>query len=384
MTTQWPLDGIPLFPNELLMQIISFTSLPDKITFLFVNRYTYWQVSQQVYRKAIFPDSATTDEIVCFCQKHGKSLETIKLPQGHAHSDAFFTLLLELCPSLNFLQSSITPKQLNRLLLPSSSACFMLTHVPCTDLSLKVDAIRSDHYSLVALPCCSSSFVFPSQAMPPDNTDGGSITHISHYFHHPGALQNAILPTFGPDLISFTLNPYDILTASVARLIVSKCPRLRYLVAPAVKAEGLWMLLRWCHSLVTIVVGDHSQEQLEEEDDDEEEEAEAEADAEAEDEREEENVEGVEEGERTSRRRDRDRVGGRTHLGMREGMIHNGIRHRNDNLPSIRFRHCVVDEENARAVATIEHHRRVWCVHRQDGRPMQDQTLWHIGIIPKA
>ncbi|KAI9010846.1 hypothetical protein CLU79DRAFT_772934 [Phycomyces nitens] len=315
---------IPVFPNELLMQIISFAALPDKITFLFVNRYTYWQVSQQVYRKAIFPDSVSTKEIVGFCQKHGRSLETIKLPQGHAHSDAFFTLLLDLCPSLNFLQSSITPKQLNRLLLPSSSACFMLTHVPCTDLSLKVDAIRTDHYSLVALPCCSSSFVFPSQAMSADNTDGGSITHISHYFHHPGALQNAILPTFGPDLISFTLNPYDILTASVARLIVSKCPRLRYLVAPAVKAEGLWMLLRWCHSLVTIVVGDHSQEQLEEED-------------------------------------------------MED----------NDRLP-YRLRHFMVDDENARAVATIEHHPRVWCVHRQDGRPMQDQTLWHIGIIPKA
>ncbi|ORZ01797.1 hypothetical protein BCR43DRAFT_487524 [Syncephalastrum racemosum] len=312
---------VPVLPNELLMQVILFSQVEDLPVFLFVCRYTYQLVCQRAYRKAIFPDSATMQDIITFCQKHGQALQTIKLPQGHYYSDTFFMLLSQLCPQLLYLQSSITPKQLKRLIPNLQRSCFMLTHVP-TDVD--EDLLQSEDYSLESLPCCSSFFVFPTNACTSDPTT--ALTHISHYFHHPGALRNAILPTFGPDLLSLTLNPYDALTPTVARLIVKQCPRLRYLIAPAVKAEGLWMMLRWCETLVAIVVGHHDEPVPDDDDDD------------------------------------------------------------LDHYPVSLY--STIDSENERAVATVEQHKRVWCVHarRKDTHPFnsaEERKSWHIGIIPR-
>ncbi|KAF7731763.1 hypothetical protein EC973_008277 [Apophysomyces ossiformis] len=308
MTRPWS-PQLPVLPNELLMQVILFTNPKDLVSFLFVCRYTYQLVCQRVYRRVIFPDTVGLTDIVGFCQKYGLSLETIKLPKAHHYSDNFFVMLLQLCPKLAFLQSSMTPKQLLRL-RPSirPSACFMLTYVP-TSFDL------GDQYNLAALPCCSSYFAFPN------HHQTTTLTHISHYFHHPGALRNAILPTFGADLLSLNLNPYDVVTAAVASMIAQKCPRLRYLAAPAVKAEGLWMLLRWCHTLVAILVGG---DQSDDEDE--------------------------------------------------------------DDTAARQARRMLRNQENEQSVATIENHKRVWCVHPHTRRMLNepDCKSWHIGILPKV
>lgn len=310
-------NKIPVLPNELLMQVVMFTQPSDLGVFLFVCRYTNQLVSQRVYRKAIFPDAASTTDIVNFCRKYGQSLKTMKLPQGRYFPDAFFILISQLCPNLTFLQSSITPRQLAHQLIPGcpAFASFMLTHVPSRDK----EAIENlDH---CPIPCCSSYYVLPT-------TENGPMTRISHYFHHPGALRNAILPTFGSDLLSLTLNPFDTLTAPVARLIVSRCPQLRYLVAPTVKAEGLWMLLRFSPTLAAVIVGYH------------------------------------EEG---------------------EPVVH----HHPQSMLGSNMLQQKIDEENESAVATIEHYKRVWCVHpriieRYDPlEGLQTFKSWHIGIIPR-
>ncbi|ORX52366.1 hypothetical protein DM01DRAFT_1336733 [Hesseltinella vesiculosa] len=193
------------------------------------------------------------NEVLEFCQRHGKSLRTVKLPLGKRFSDTFYQLLFRLCPCLGFLQASLTAKQLARLLLqkryPSTS--FLLTHCPSTEADVEVLMDTSqDHYHVLEVPCCCSSFfIFPSPI--PNST----LTHLPFYFHHPGALKNAILPTFGPDLMSLSLNMNDILTVQVAQWICHQCPRLRYLQVPQIKAEGLWLLLHQCSTLVTIIVG---------------------------------------------------------------------------------------------------------------------------------
>ncbi|KAI8393289.1 uncharacterized protein BYT42DRAFT_541583 [Radiomyces spectabilis] len=321
----------PVFPNELLMQIALFIDQEHLKSFLFVNRYTYQLVCQRVYHKAIFPDTVAPQEIIQFCQKHGRSLEMMKLPNLPLHSDAFFIHIAQLCPNLTFLQSSMMPKQLHNILpILRSSACFMLTNLS-TDHTIELS-----QHAIASLSCCSSYFVFPNSSNPGTATTAvtartpapGTLTHISHYFHHPGALRNAILPTFGADLLSLTLNHYDVLTATTAELIVSKCPRLRYLVAPTVKAEGLWLMLRWCHSLVTIIVGEHDMDEGEEE----------------------------------------------------FGAIFPDV--------IINERHRFVDDENERAVSTIKQHKRVWCLHPRTLYDHHRQALlqrksWHIGIIPK-
>lgn len=310
-TTSWQSKDIPVLPNELLMQIISFADRRNLPVFLFVCRYTFQLVRTQAYRKAIFPDDLSMTDIIHFCQRYGLALETIKLPQGRYYSDTFFALLSKLCPNLTFLQSSITPKQLVRQLLPTmraSQPCFMLTYVPT-----HVDFFDMDHFYL---PCCSSFFVLPTTS----SVDTSTTTHIAHYFHHPGALRNAILPTYGADLLSLTLNPYDTLTAPVARSIISKCPRIRYLVAPTVKAEGLWMLLRWCHTLATIIVGWGDDDDFQ---------ADGQGPLAFEDER------------------------------------------------------AIAEEENEKAVETIKQHKRVWCVHPCYQALHESSKSWHIGIIPK-
>ncbi|KAG2204074.1 hypothetical protein INT47_007068 [Mucor saturninus] len=253
-------------PNELLMQIIQSTDDQNLSEYLFVCKYTFQLVRQRVYRKVIFPDNHNISEhqVISFITLYGNSIETIKLPQAHHFSDMLYQHILTRCPRLNFLQSSIYPNQLRKLnSFMRPSTCFMATEIPIHLISHDdLDIFHSNVQTTTYFPCCASFFIFPSELVPEKNSP---LTQISHYFHHPGALSNAILPTFGSDLIALTLNPYDVLTASVARLIVSKCPRLRYLVVPAVKAEGLWMLLRWCHTLAAIIVGDDEQE--EEEDD---------------------------------------------------------------------------------------------------------------------
>ncbi|KAI7863941.1 hypothetical protein BDF14DRAFT_1838755 [Spinellus fusiger] len=273
-------------PNELLIHILRHVLPEDRIPFLFVSHFTHWLVCQDVYRRVVFPDTCSTQDILAFCQKYGPSLTTLCLPVTH-YSNAFLQLLFQLCPHMHYLQSRMTLRQLYQVTALSPvhpTACFMLTHVPSAP---RESGQVQSGFSSLPLPCCSSYFVFPSSET--------SLTHIAHYYHHPGALQNAILPTFGMDVVCFTLNTYDVLTVQVARLIVTQCPKLRYLVAPVVKAEGLWVLLRWCHSLAAVVVGGE------------------------------------------------------------EWTTH----------------------DNEAAVKSIQHHRRVWCLHQQS------QEVWHVGILPK-
>ncbi|KAI7853837.1 hypothetical protein BDC45DRAFT_510238 [Circinella umbellata] len=339
-------NNIPVLPNELLLQVIEFTPQPDLATYLFVSRFTYTLVSPYVYRKVVFPDDTKTSmtEIIQFCHKYGQSLEIIKLPQGRYYSDTFYSLLFtKLCPRLTFLQSSMTPKQVQRYRKPNMT--FMLTHIRPNTASLSnnnnnslynynnvnINSNNNEQQGennnvillnnnnneegdegeddVLSMDCCSSCLIFPTASTSNDNLGqedhSSTMMHISHYFHHPGALRNGILPTYGEELLSLTLNRYDVLTASVAKLIIAKCPRLRYLVAPAVKAEGLWMMLRWCDTLVTVIVGLQADDQED---------------------------------------------------------VYNDI-------------------ENEKAVATIAHYKRVWCVHSH--LDFVDHQSWHIGIIPR-
>lgn len=336
-------DKLPFFfifvkmislPNELLMQIIYFTERRYLIEYLFVSKYTFQLVRQRVYKKVIFPDNEDIieEQVVQFCQLYGHSLETMKLPQGQHFSDVVYEQVLKLCPKLDFLQSNIYPKQLLKLSsFMRPSTCFMTTDVPIHLITNEdLDLFHSAYQTTTYFPCCPSFFIFPSELVPEKNS---TLTQISHYFHHPGALSNAILPTFGSDLLALTLNPYDVLTASVARLIVSKCPRLRYLVVPSVKAEGLWMLLRWCHTLAAIIVGDDDNSIPMNDDEEEESEEEEEFD----------------------------------------------ISNRQSS------RRLLTEIENERAVETIQHHKRVWCVHSCTTTHSNEnkRTSWHIGIVPK-
>ncbi|KAI9345962.1 hypothetical protein BD770DRAFT_396679 [Pilaira anomala] len=314
-----------MLPNELLMRIIQLTSSQDLTPYLFVCKYTFQLVRHRVYKKVIFPDDEqlTEKDIKLFFIHYAPSIETIKLPQSQVFSNDLYQYILIHCPQLEFLQSSIYPKQLNSLkYLMRPSTCFMVTEIPLELIRHEaLDAFHSSVQTTTYFPCCPSFFIFPSELVPEKNSP---LTQISHYFHHPGALSNAILPTFGSDLIALTLNPYDVLTASVARLIVAKCPRLRYLVVPSVKAEGLWMLLRWCHTLAAIVVGDDismTQDEEDEEDEDEEE---------------------------------------------------------HDQT-----RRLFIEIENQRSVETIQNHKRVWCVHSSFLNTVEKRTSWHIGIIPR-
>lgn len=310
-----------LLPNELLAQIISFSNQADLIPYLFVCKYTFQLVRQRVYKKVIFPDTNITEQdIISFCQLYGEGLCSIKLPQARYFPDKLYQIIFKLCPRLQFMHASILfPSQLNELIpYYSSHISFMMTHIPIEeDDAVYLDTTKTVHY----FPCCASCFVFPKDV----DVDPPTLTQISHYFHHPGALSNAILPTFGPDLLSLTLNPFDQLTASVARLIVSNCPRLRYLVVPFVKAEGLWMLLRWCNTLTTIIVGNDGSpifiDDEEEEDEDDE------------------------------------------------------------------YENTIEDSMlmNQKAVESIKRHKRVWCVHTCTHSSFQQKRVsWHIGIIPKA
>ncbi|KAI8086713.1 uncharacterized protein BX664DRAFT_336585 [Halteromyces radiatus] len=308
-------------PNELLMHVIDYIPSNHLSVFLFVCRYTHQLVSGKAYRKTMFPDDLPLSDIMNFCQKHGSSLVTIKLPHGKRYPDTFFMLLFQLCPNLNFLQSSMTPKQIQRFLFRTHYplTCFMLTqHYDYGDDLDDLIGMTQDHYNVTKLSCCSSIFLFPHPPIP-DTT----LTHISHYFHHPGALRNAILPTFGPDLLSLTLNVYDILTLSVAEIISQKCPRLRYLQIPHVKAQGLWMLLHKCNTLVAIVVG-----------------------------------------------------GNETNQDSND----NNDWTINDDESNVHW----INQENQKAVATIKSHKRVWCIHQQSSHSSDSNRLsWHIGILPK-
>jgi hypothetical protein len=321
-------------PNELLMQIIYFTAREELVEYLFVSKYTFQLVRQRVYKKVIFPDTKDIKEkdVIQFCELYGNSIETIKLPQGQHYSDIVYENILKLCPKLDFLQSNIYPKQLLKLSkFIRLNTCFMTTNVPIDLITNEdLDVFHSAYQTTTYFSCCPSFFIFPSELVPEKNS---TLTQISHYFHHPGALSNAILPTFGSDLLALTLNPYDVLTASVAKLIVSKCPKLRYLVVPSVKAEGLWMLLRWCHTLATIIVGETEQDIQEEDEED---------NSDSEEERD------IEINNRQSSRR------------------------------------LLIEIENERAVETIQHHKRVWCVHSSCITTVnRKRTSWHIGIIPK-
>ncbi|KAL0137446.1 hypothetical protein V8B55DRAFT_1566005 [Mucor lusitanicus] len=275
------------------------------------------------------------------------------LPQARYFSDDVYDLILTLCPKLEFVQSNIYPKQLAKCLPKVRHAtCFMATDIPEHLLVDEDLVIFSTAYKAITFfPCCPSFFIFPSELVPEKNP---TLTQISHYFHHPGALSNAILPTFGSDLLALTLNPYDVLTSSVARLIVAKCPKLRYLVVPAVKAEGLWMLLRWCHTLTAIVVGSDS---VSFDDDDEEE----------------------EEGQQEEGRADNEF---QHELGVTSGESAPSLEYHH----SIRSRRLLTEIENERAVETVQHHKRVWCVHLHTDEN-ESNTIrrfsWHIGIIPK-
>ncbi|KAI7904888.1 uncharacterized protein BX663DRAFT_484960 [Cokeromyces recurvatus] len=320
-------------PNELLQRIIELTDQEYRIPYLFVCKFTFHLVRQRVYKKVIFPDDQDIKgiEIITFCQLYGLSLETIKLPQAKYFPDKVYQDILLLCPHLNFLQSNIHPKQLveckPKMCL---NTCFMVTNLPYHLLMVHTDdeedtlpIFNSNCQITVYFDCCPSLFIFPSEFMP-----GKSLTQISHYFHHPGALSNAILPTFGSDLLSLTLNPYDVLTSTVARLIVAKCTKLRYLVAPSVKAEGLWMLLRWCHTLAAIIVG-----------------------------------------------YDRNSLPFNDEDFLQEMVDYN--RH-------LQSRQALTELENERAVETIRHHKRVWCVHPNVYEYHHLKIVsWHIGIIPK-
>lgn len=308
-----------LLPNELLTQVINFTHQADLTPYLFVCKYTFQLVRQKVYKKVIFPNvNITEQDILSFCELYGQSLCSIKLPQAKYYSNKLYQAIFILCPQLDFLHASILfPSQLNELMpYYSPHISFMMTHIPIEEEDIiYLDTTRTVHY----FPCCASCFIFPKDV----DVDPPTLTQISHYFHHPGALSNAILPTFGPDLLSLTLNPFDQLTAQVARMIVSNCPQLRYLVVPFVKAEGLWMLLRWCNTLTTIIVGnDGSPIFIDDEDDDDDD---------------------------------------------YENTIENSML------------------VNQKAVESIKSHKRVWCVHTCIHSSFQQKRVsWHIGIIPKA
>ncbi|KAI8378516.1 hypothetical protein BD560DRAFT_389590 [Blakeslea trispora] len=360
-------------PNELLQNIIKLTDQPYLSPWLFVSKYTFQLVQQHVYKKVIFPDKGIDAQtILTFCEIYGYSIETIKLPRQHYYPDHIYHRILQLCPHLDYLQSNIYPKQLKSCLpyMHRPSTCFMATDIPHDRILTQEDEeeedeqllnheeilsrehdrsmFYSDHQRITYFACCPSFFVFPSELRPEKNP---ALTQISHYFHHPGALSNAILPTFGPDLLSLTLNPYDILTSSVARLIVTKCPRLRYLVVPSVKAEGLWMLLRWCNTLCAIVVG-HDGSFISFDDEDEEEEQQG---------------------------REEDQVIRR--LTAHEENDETATRNRTDTRPS---RRELNEAENERAVETVRFHKRVWCVHHHvHEEDNLKRASWHIGIIPR-
>ncbi|KAI8326957.1 hypothetical protein EDC96DRAFT_511036 [Choanephora cucurbitarum] len=352
-------------PNELLQNIIQLTEQPYLSPWLFVCKYTFQLVRHYAYKKVIFPDKGIDAQtILSFCEIYGYSIETIKLPRQHYFPDTIYHRILQLCPQLDYLQSNIYPNQLKSCLphMHRQSTCFMATDIPHDMLFIQeslgeeenemlqgydMAMFHSDHQTITYFACCPSFFVFPNELRPEKNP---ALTQISHYFHHPGALSNAILPTFGPDLLSLTLNPYDVLTSSVARLIVTKCPRLRYLVVPSVKAEGLWMLLRWCHTLCAIVVG-HDGSFISFDDDDEE------------DEEDEESNEQVEYMLRSTNERNRQVTQNRL------------------DRPS---RRELNEAENERAVETVRFHKRVWCVHHHvHEEDNLKRVSWHIGIIPK-
>ncbi|CAO3587335.1 unnamed protein product [Absidia cylindrospora] len=294
-------------------------------------------------------------------------------------------LLFQLCPQLNFLQSSMTPKQLVRFLFRTRYplTCFMMTqHTPSSSLSScqqqqyhrrqqhqhylqyggdeldELIQVTQDLYNVTKLTCCSSIFLFPNHPIP-DST----LTHISHYFHHPGALRNAILPTFGPDLLSLTLNMYDVLTVSVAQMIAVKCPQLRYLHIPQIKAEGLWLLLHKCNTLVAIVVGGVGGGGRNRPDDD------------------------------ISTMDAAAAIGNDDNMvvmmGGDEGIIQGDLDHvieEDNDLPTGNIQW--INHENKKAVATVESHKRVWCIHQQQQQQQQHSShsrrlSWHIGILPK-
>lgn len=335
-----------LLPNELIQNIVNLTEQAYLTPYLFVCKYTFHLARQRVYKKAIFPDNKGIDEIhvISFCELYGLSLETIKLPRAQYFSDNVYERILTLCPKLEFLQSNIYPKQLVQCIPKMShTTCFMATDIPSHLLAEEdLEIFNSAYQTTIYFPCCPSFFIFPSELVPEKNP---TLTQISHYFHHPGALSNAILPTFGSDLLALTLNPYDVLTLSVARLIVAKCPRLRYLAVPAVKAEGLWMLLRWCHTLAAIVVGYDS---MPSDDDDEDDNGDENNDDE---------------------------------LGVATGGY--GYRQHRHSISSQRI---LTEIENERAVETVRHHKRVWCVHVNTHENESNHTKrlsWHINIIPR-
>ncbi|KAI8636201.1 hypothetical protein BD408DRAFT_99506 [Parasitella parasitica] len=339
-----------LLPNELIQNIIDLTDPAYLTPYLFVCKHTFHLARQRVYKKAIFPDKNIDEaQVISFCEMYGLSIETIKLPQGQYFSDSAYELILTLCPRLEFLQSNIYPKQLVQCIpIMRHNTCFMATDIPgylLVDEDLAV--FNSTYQTTTYFPCCPSFFIFPSELVPEKTP---TLTQISHYFHHPGALSNAILPTFGSDLLALTLNPYDVLTSSVARLIVAKCPRLRYLVVPAVKAEGLWMLLRWCHTLAAIIVG-HDSILFDDEEEEQDEQNEIDDDG----------------------------------LGVMPGEL----AHQHQDHPQYNpntNRHTMTEVENERAVETVRHHKRVWCVHQSIMENENNHTkrlAWHIGIIPK-
>lgn len=290
-----PATSIPTYhyylPNELLVDIIAcVTDLKDLRSLLFVNRTCYCIVAQHCYDKAIFPDTGVTpDDVLTFCSKHGRALRTVKLPHTSSPlfkwSNRFFLDFLKLCPNITFLQTmtDFSEAQLEILLDNTREAAFLLTqtsqsvllsqqaqaqkdhlhHRPASLLP-RIDWFRSGYYISCPLPCCHSLFTFPNDTEETLNPlplirggrkrtpENNVVTHITGYAHHRDALRNTILPTYGPDLMVLYLNPYDALDASLARLICKTCPRIRVIFASEVKAEGLWMLLRWCDSLVMV------------------------------------------------------------------------------------------------------------------------------------
>ncbi|ORZ17180.1 hypothetical protein BCR42DRAFT_414090 [Absidia repens] len=383
----------PQLPNELLMHIIEYIPSTHLSVFLLVSRYTHQLVSGKAYRKTIFPDTLPLSDIMNFCQRHGSSLVTVKLPHGKRYSDTFYMLLFQLCPQLNFLQSSMTPKQLVRFLFRTRYplTCFMMTqHTPSSSFSScqqqqqhqqqyyrqqqhqqylqyggdeldELMQVTQDLYNVTKLTCCSSIFLFPNHPIP-DST----LTHISHYFHHPGALRNAILPTFGPDLLSLTLNMYDVLTVSVAQMIAVKCPQLRYLHIPQIKAEGLWLLLHKCNTLVAIVVGGVGGGGRHRSDDD---------------------IRTMDAGGNGDHNNMVVMMGGDDRMMEGDDLDRHAdhVIEEDDGLPTGNIQW--INHENKKAVATVESHKRVWCIHQQQ-QPQQHSShsrrlSWHIGILPK-
>lgn len=340
-------------PNELIQHIVNLTEQAYLTPYLSVCKYTFHLARQRAYRKVIFPDKDIDEtHVISFCELYGLSITTMKLPQAHYFPDAVYDLIITLCPNLEFVQGNIYPKQLAQCIPKMRHAtCFMATDIPEHLLIDEDLAIFSSVYRTITFfPCCPSFFLFPSELVPEKNP---TLTQISHYFHHPGALSNAILPTFGSDLLALTLNPYDVLTSSVARLIVAKCPKLRYLVVPAVKAEGLWMLLRWCHTLAAIVVGNDSVPFDDEDEDEEDDQEQDQLDNEFQHE-----------------------------LGVASGESTQPLVYHHSN----RSRRILTEIENERAVETVQHHKRVWCVHLHTDENEDITTRrfsWHIGIIPR-